>query len=216
MSDRQLQQSVIRELDWEPAVAASNIGITAHEGVVTLLGAVSSYQEKFWAEEAAKRVFGVRGVVNDLRVELPHSAQLSDSEIAEAAAFALATSTSVPPDHVQVSVREGEVCLEGEVDNQHQRTAAEFLVDRLTGVREVHNRITVKPHASVADIKTLIEAALHRAAEVEARRINVETEGGTVTLSGTVHSWHEKNEALRAAWRAPGVLHVQDQLHVQS
>jgi len=215
MTDKQLQQNVLQELDWEPEVRATDIGVSVHEGVVALSGFVDSYAEKFDAEDAAKRVFGVKGLANDLEVNLPGTAQRPDPDIAEAAVRALAATAAVPASRVQVTVREGVLILEGEVNWQYQCTAAGNAVRWLHGVREVRNRITVKPHVSTIDVKAKIEDALRRSGEVEARRISVDAADGKVTLCGSVHSWHERNEAVQAAWRAPGVTRVDDLLMVQ-
>jgi len=214
MTDKQLQQNVLQELDWEPGVRATDIGVSVHEGVVTLSGFVDSYAEKFDAEDAAKRVFGVKGLANDLEVHLPYPAQRPDPEIAAAAVHALETATSIPAGRLQVTVRDGVLILEGEVDWQYQLTAAGNAVRWLSGVRDVRNRITVRPQVSAANVKTKIEDALRRSAEVEARRVTVDAADGKVTLRGTVHSWHERNEVEQAAWRAPGVTDVEDLLMV--
>lgn len=214
MTDKLLQQNVLQELDWEPGVRATDIGVAVHEGVVALSGFVDSYGEKFDAEKAAKRVFGVKAIANDLEVVLPKAADRPDPEIAEAAVRALEASNSVPQGCIQVTVRDRVLILEGEVDWQFQRAAAENTVERLQGVRDVRNRITVKPHVSTFDVRLKIEDALRRSAEVEARRINVEALDGTVILTGTVHTWQERTAAVQAAWRAMGVTRVEDHLQV--
>lgn len=214
MTDRQLQQNVIDELEFEPGIRATDIGVSVHNGVVTLSGFVDSYSEKYDAERVAKRVFGVKAVANDLEVKIPSAAKRTDPEIAEAAVRALETNWSVPKDKVKVTVRDGVVTLEGDLDWKYQSTAAEETVRRLSGVRSVVNLIKVKPHVSTIDVKAKIEEALRRSAEVEARRINVEAADGKVILRGTVHSWHERNEAVNAAWRAPGVRQVEDHLAI--
>ena len=214
MTDKQLQEAVQDELAFEPGIRSTDIGVTVRDGVVTLTGFVDSYTEKFDAERVAKRVFGVKALANDLEVRLPWAARRSDPEIAEAAVRALEMNTSVPKDRVRVTVRDGVIILEGEVDWKYQSMAAEDAVRYISGVRDVRNRIAVQPVVSVADVKSKIEEALRRSAEVEARRITVEAENGRVILRGNVHSWHERNAALNAAWRAPGVTEVQDRLVV--
>jgi osmotically-inducible protein OsmY len=214
MTDKQLQQAVMDELDFEPGVRSTDIGVSVHEGVVTLSGFVDSYGDKFDAERTVKRVFGVKGLANDLEVKLPYAAQRPDPEIAEAAVHALAAASSVPQRRIQVTVRDGVAILEGEVDWKFQSMAAEDALGRLSGVRDVRNHITVKPQVSPPDVKHKIEEALRRSAEVEARRITVEASDGKVTLRGSVHSWHEQNEAVNAAWRAPGVTWVDDRLTI--
>jgi osmotically-inducible protein OsmY len=214
MTDKRLQQAVMDELDFEPGVRSTDIGVSVHEGVVTLSGFVDSYGDKFDAERTVKRVFGVKGLANDLEVKLPYAAQRPDPEIAEAAVHALAAAGSVPQRRIQVTVREGVVILEGEVDWKFQSMAAEDALRRLSGVRDVRNHITVKPHVSLPDVQSKIEEALRRSAEVEARHITVEAADGKVTLRGTVHSWHEETEAVNAAWRAAGVTWVDNRLTV--
>jgi osmotically-inducible protein OsmY len=214
MTDKQLQQAVMDELDFEPGVRSTDIGVSVHEGVVTLSGFVDSYGDKFDAERTVKRVFGVKAIANDLQVNLPNAAQRPDPEIAEAAVHALATVGSVPKDRIKVTVRDGVAILDGEVDWKFQGMAAEDALRRLHGVRDVRSHIRVKPHASALNVQSKIEEALRRSAEVEARRITVETSDGKVTLRGSVHSWHERSEAVDAAWRAPGVTQVEDRLAV--
>lgn len=214
MTDKQLQQAVMDELDFEPGVRSTDIGVSVHEGVVALSGFVDTFGEKFDAERTVKRVFGVKAIANDLEVRLPYPAQRPDPDIAEAALHALEAASSVPHDRIQVTVRDGVVILDGEVDWKYQSMAAGDAVRHLAGVRDLRSHLTVKPHASATDVQSKIEAALRRSAEVEARHITVETADGKVTLRGSVHSWHERSEAIDAAWRAPGVTQVEDRLAV--
>jgi osmotically-inducible protein OsmY len=214
MTDRQLQQDVQHALDWEPSVDAAHVGVTVDGNVVTLRGDVKTYSEKAAAERVALRVFGVKAVANDLEVHIIKGAERNDTEIAQAVAAALAWNTMVPPNHVTVTVSNGWVTLKGEVDWQYQKEAATRAVRDLTGVRGVSNVVSVKPHVSVADVQSKIEAALKRSAEVDARRINVMVSDGQVTLSGNVHSWAEREQARHAAWAAPGVKDVRDHLAI--
>lgn len=214
MTDKQLQQAVMDELEFEPGIRSTDIGVSVHEGVVILAGFVDSFGEKFDTERTVKRVFGVKALANELQVKLPHMAQRPDPDIAEAALHALAADRAVPRDRIQVTVRDGAVILEGQVDWKYQSMAAADTVRRLPGVRDVRNRITVKPHASAPDVQEKIEEALRRSAEVDARRIAVEIVDGKVILRGSVHSWHEHSAAVDAAWRAPGVTQIEDHLAV--
>lgn len=214
-TDSELQRAVEDELEFDPSVAESDIGVTAKNGVVTLLGTVGSYVEKWAAERAAERVSGVRALAKDLKVKLPGWDIRTDGEVAAAALHALLWDVEVPDERLKIEVENGEVTLMGEVDWNYQREAAESDVRRLTGVTFVRNEITIKPTVSPTKIKSKIEAALQRSAASEAKGITVKADGGKVTLEGVVHSWIEREEAERAAWAAPGVFSVQDNIAVQ-
>lgn len=213
-SDKDLQHDVLDELKWEPSVNAAHIGVTAREGVVTLTGHVPFYAEKYAAEKSAKRVYGVKAVADELEVKLPGSSKRTDEDIAEACVGALKSNYSVPEDKVKVVVNNGRITLDGEVEWQYQKNAAMNAVRYLTGVTGVSNQITVKPHVSPGDVKNKIEAAFKRSAEIDARRVTVETRDGKVILHGNVRSWTEREEAQQAAWAAPGVTTVENQLTV--
>lgn len=213
-TDMQLKTDVIDELAWDPAVNAAGIGVMVKDGVVTLTGHLDHFAEKHAIEKAVRRVAGVRGIALELDIKLSAEHKRSDSEIAQAAVSALRLNSLVPADKVKVEVEDGWVTLSGEVDWSYQIARAEQSVRPLAGVRGLSSRITIKPRASGHDIGSQITAALTRQAMREARHINVEVEGGVVTLSGHVHSLAEREAAVGAAFSARGVSRVIDKLHV--
>lgn len=213
-TDEQIQRDVQAELKWEARLQPNEIGVIVKDGVVTLTGWVDSYTKKWEAEQAALRVRGVKAVANDIEVRLPIDAERTDPDLARAAAEALEWDAGVPTDKVRVSVSKGWVKLEGEVEWQYQKEAAERAVRRLTGVRGVTNLITIKPHTLPTDLKLRIEDALIRTAATDARNIDVLVVGSKAILKGTVRSWAEKEAAARAAWSAPGITSVENDILV--
>ena len=213
-TDSQLQHDVIDELEWEPSVDSSKIGVTAKSGVITLTGAVPRYVEKMEAERLAKSIAGVKAVANDIEVRLPGASERNDTEIAAAALNALKWHTSIPDDKLKVTVRNGWVTLEGNVDWQFQRQAARDAVCYLMGVKGVVNDIVITAKPKAKDIKTKIEAAFKRKAELDASHVQVDAFDGAVKLKGNVDSWTEFSEAERVAWAAPGVASVDNELTV--
>jgi len=213
-TNREFQEQVLAALEWEPGVDAAHIGVTVDAGVVTLRGTVTTYQEKFTAERAARHVFGVRAVANDLEVMPTELTGRSDAAIAKAIANTLDWDSAVPFHAVKTTVRDGWVTLTGDVSWQFQREAAEAAIRHMYGVKGVINSIAVKPHVKPGDVKAKIESAFKRSAEIDATHVNVEARDGAVILTGTVHSLFERDEAERAAWAAPGVTKVEDRLLV--
>jgi osmotically-inducible protein OsmY len=214
LNNLELQKKVLEALDWEPSLDATRIGVAASGGVVTLTGQVPSYADRLAAERVVKQIAGVKGLANDVEVRLPGDARRTDTDLAAAAVKALEWDVRVPHQGIKLRVSDGWLTLEGQVEWQFQREAADRAVRHLLGVRGVSNQIALKARVTPTDLKNRIEAALKRNAELEARKIRVETKGGTVVLDGTVHSWAEREEAERAVWAAPGVAAVEDHLTV--
>jgi osmotically-inducible protein OsmY len=214
MNDKTLRQAVEEELTWEPSVSAEHIGVTADNGVVTLTGHVSSYAEKYAAENAVKRVKGVRGLAQEIEVRFPNDKKSSDDQIAKRALDIIAWDSTIPEDKVQVKVQSGLVTLSGEVAWFYQRSDAENAVRKLAGVKGIINDIKIKARPQASDIKTRIETALRRNAELEADAIKVSVLNGRVTLDGKVKAWYERDLAERTAWSAPGVTSVEDHIHI--
>jgi osmotically-inducible protein OsmY len=211
-TDSELQQDVMDELKWEPTIKAAEIGVGVTDGVVMLSGYVDSFYKKWAAERTAARVFGVKAIAEKIQVRLPGSLKRSDEDIARAASNALEWNVLVPHDHVKVQVEDGLVTLSGEVDWWYQKDAAEDAVRKLVGVVFVGNRITIKPAVKPKDVKEKIVRSLQRNALLDSRRITVEIRGGWVILRGSVHSWAERAEAQWAAFAAPGVSEVENNI----
>lgn len=212
-TDSQIQQDVLNEIKWDPSVTASEVSVTANDGIVTLRGSVPHYFEKSCAENAAQRVYGVRAVADEIEVNLMGSYQRSDEQIAEAALSALEWSYSAPKD-VKIVVEKGWITLKGEAEWDYQRNAAKDAVSQLMGVCGVTNNITIKSKVQPSDIKIRIEEALKRSAEIEGQNISVSVKGNKVTLTGNVHSLSESDDARHAAWMAPGVMTVENKLRI--
>lgn len=216
MSNIRLRQDILDELEYEPSIDATNIGVTVDDGVVTLTGHVHSFAEKHTAERVAQRVKGVRAIAEEIVVRLPENKKAADDEIASRVVKILGWGSAIADlKDIKVKVENGYVTLDGTVEFHFLRTAAESLVRRLTGITGIDNRLRIRPVTDVLDIRHGIREALKRNAEIEAENIDVEVSGSHVTLNGKVQSRHERAVAERAAWSARGVTAVEDHLIIE-
>jgi osmotically-inducible protein OsmY len=217
-TNEELREDVMEEIKWDPSLksVASEIGVTAKDGVVTLSGLVDTYSKKLAAEKAAQRVSGVKVVAVDIEVKAFKLAK-TDTEIAEAIRNALRWNSKVNEDKVEVKVDDGWVYLSGKVDWDYQKRAAQTNVEDLVGVKGITNSITVESKAiNPIELKNKISSAYHRIATVDSSSIQVDVSGTTVTLRGTVRSWAEKKEAEDVAWSSPGVMTVNNKIEINT
>ncbi len=215
ISDTQVRDNVQAELDWDASVDSRQIGVAVKDGIVTLTGHVGSYVQRRAAEQVVQAVEGVKAIANDITIDLPFDTKRTDTEIAQAALDALAVNVSVPSNTVKVSVHDGWITLEGQVTTWYQKNAAEEALIHMRGVKGISNNIAIHSQISARDVQRKITAALHRRAQLDANKIKVTATDGTVTLEGEVESWNERSEAEFAAWQAPGVSKVVDNLVVR-
>lgn len=211
-TDVRVRDAVMRQLDWDPEVDASAVGVAARNGTVTLTGYIDSYSGKLAAERAAKRVRGVRAVANDVEVRL--KLERTDSDIAADTVRALYLQGTIPAT-VQAAVHDGHVTLTGKVHWLFQSHGAEQVVRHIKGVRGVQNYMTVSPQAVVKDVRHRIVEALHRNADIDAHHIDVTVSGDTAVMTGTVGTWLQRESAETAAAHAPGISRVDNQIVVE-
>ncbi len=213
-TNEELQRDVQDAIKWEPLLYAAEIGVTAKDGIVSLSGVVDSYAKKLEAENATKRVVGVKALVEKIEVNYPSSWKKNNSEIANEVLTALKLNLSVPKDKVKVKVEDGWVTLEGELPWNYQKEAAKSAVNYLIGVKGVTNNIKIKPEIQNVIEKKDVEDAIRRSWSIDDSDIEVSVSGTTVTLKGTVHSWYQRDEADRIAWNTPGIWYVKNELTV--
>ena len=213
-SDEEIRAEVMEELKWDQRIQPDNIQVIVQDGVVTLKGWVDSYAQKMAAQDAARRVRGVKDVSNDLEVRLPETATRNDDDLVKALINALRLDPAIPVDRLEMTVSKGWVTLKGEVEYPFQRSEAERVIRSIAGIKGVADLITIKPRIVVPDLKQMIERALVRNAETEAQRLTVEMQGSKVILRGKVCSYAEKQAAQAAVWRAPGVTEVDNQIEI--
>lgn len=214
-TDVDLHKDVVEELEFDPRVDSSNIAVAVHDRIVTLRGMVPTLYQRYDAESAVKRVDGVRGVANELEVELIEEHLRTDTDIAHAAVQAMSSNVALP-ETIQVAVRDGWITLSGTVEWRHQREEAEAMMRSLTGVRGITNLIDVARSVAPENVRTRLRRAFERAAQYDASRIAVDVHGSSVTLRGIVRSFAEMDEAVRAAWSVPGVRAVDNQLMIEA
>jgi len=214
-TNEELQKDVQDAIKWEPLLNAAEIGVAVKDGIVTLTGTVDSYLKKVEAEEAAKNITGVKAVVEKIEIKIGSYWSKTDNEIATEVVNAMKWNWEVPNDKVKVKVENGKVTLEGELPWNFQKEAAKRAVINLTGVTGVLNNITIKSDSKDDIEQSDIEDALRRNWSINEEDIDVAVSGSTVTLTGTVDSWYQSDEAERMAWNAPGVSKVKNELVVE-
>ena len=214
-TDSEIKQDILDELAWQPNIDETQIGVIVEDGVVTLTGIVNEFSKKVAAKKAVKSVVGVKAIAEDIEVKYGDDYKKSDQEIAKAAVNTLEWNASVPKEKVMIAVENGYIYLSGKVDWEYQKNSAKRAVAYLMGVKGVVNNIEIQPKVKPSDVKDKIARAFKRSADVDASEILIDVEGSTVRLRGTVNSIKEKEDAQSAAFRAPGIIKVKNELKVQ-
>jgi osmotically-inducible protein OsmY len=215
MNDLVLRQDILDELNFDPEVQSAHIGVAVDKGVVTLTGHVATYAEKLAADAAVRRVKGVRAVAEELEVRVPNHKKTADDEIAARAADIVSWDSRLPQNQIRITVHNGWLYLEGEVDWQFQRAEAQERVSKLTGLVGVVNNITIRNQPTLPDIRRHIEEAFRRNAELDAEQLRITVQdGGQVKLDGNVHDWSERAAAENAVWSVPGVTKLESHLRI--
>lgn len=215
-TDLEIQKDVMAELQWDPVLGSTQIGVSVKKGVVMLSGIVDSYYKKLLAEKAAKRVSGVNAVAEEITVQIAGTSKRTDVDIAEAVLRALEWDSIVDENQVKVLVENGVVTLEGEVEWHFQRELASKAIQRLVGVTRIINNLRVKTGISVKNMEQALARAFHRSATVDSKAIKIEAVGDKIILRGTVRSLAESADAEKIAWSTPGVMHVENNLVINS
>lgn len=214
--DADIKKDILAELKWDPEIDETDIGVTVKDGSAVLMGTVSSYFQKTAAGRAAKRIRGVRSIADEIEVKLPYQMEGSDEDISQRISDLFEWNAQIPADDIKSVVRSGIVTISGDVDWQYQKNYIQKQVEDIKGVRSVINNINLRKKATASDIKNEIMRALYRHASVEASRVNVSIDGGTVTLTGTVDNYFEKDLIKNAVWSAAGVTKVTDNIRTLS
>jgi len=212
MSDLELRRAILDELEFQPYIDAAAIGVAIVNGVVSLTGHVKTYAEKEAVERVVKRVKGVQAVAEEIQVRVPGELEVGDEVIASRCLEVMRWNTDTVADRMLIEVQQGWVTLEGEVDWQYQKEAAQDAVRKLSGVVGINNRLIVRPKVGVEDIKARIETALARNSELDANKIRVTVDDKTVRLEGHVRHWRERKACEHTAWAVPGVSHVDNHI----
>lgn len=214
-TDMQIQEDVIEQLKWNPAVNAAEIGVAVTHGVVTLSGKVQSFNQKIMAEQSVRKVTGVKAIAENLEVGISPNEKKTDAELAEAIVDAFYWNNAVPEGKIKIKVEDGVVTLDGSVYFEYQRAAATEAVQKLNGIVRINNMIALEVQPASGDVKKQIMAAFHRSATIDASKVHVEVRGNKVILSGTVRSLSEYDDACEAAWAAPGIDMIDNQLQLE-